>query len=99
MVFLNTRQRMGGDLALGRCHDPGPHGGKLAALCVAPSLCWRLARQLARREHCSDVGWAGASRQIGYWDSTESAKDLRVTGSEYVRGNVTLTNGARSRWN
>eukprot|EP01049_Picozoa_sp_SAG25_P005774 SAG25_NODE_406_length_8436_cov_11.691976_4_plen_81_part_00 len=31
--------------------------------------------------------------QIGYWDSTVSAKDLRVTGSEYVRGNITLTNG------
>jgi hypothetical protein len=38
-----------------------------------------------------------ASWQIGYWDSTESAKDLRVTGSEYVRGNVTLTNGAIQR--
>lgn len=49
-------------------------------------------------EHCSDVGCAGLSRQIGYWDSTESSKDLRVTGSEYVRGNVTLTNGACSRW-
>lgn len=31
--------------------------------------------------------------EIGYWDSTASAKDLKVTGSQYVRGNMTLTNG------
>jgi len=98
VVFLNARHCMGWYLALGRCDDPGPHGGKDAPPPLAwRTAGWRVACPEPRHNHCSDLACArAATRQIGYWDSTESAKDLRVTGSEYVRGNVTLTNGALS---
>ena len=33
--------------------------------------------------------------EIGYWDSTDSEKDLSVTGNIRTRKNITLTNGAR----
>ena len=75
VVFLNTRQRMGGDLALGRCHDPGPHGGKLAALSVAFSLCWRLARS-----------WRGASTALT-WGGL-ARRDRLVTGTRRSRPRI-----------